>query len=127
MSRIFKEIKYMENLKWPTHMKSFPYINHFFNHNLLNLRRYNTVIHRKYIHKVHFDNKIFGKMNPSQSTLLIITGMEVPVPIFIENFNPPSGKSLICTCSNRSTKYQITQYNHVMDHEGHWKFLLNFH
>ena len=86
---------------------------------------YNTEIHQKYIHLVHFDQNLFVKMKSRQATLQIITGMEVPVTIFFESVKLPSDKSLICTFINGSTNYQITQYYHVIDNYGFCKFLLN--
>ena len=56
------------------------------------------------------------KMNASKSTLCIIVVMEVPIPIGVYTVNPLSEKSLIWTCINDSMKYQITQYDHFMDH-----------
>ena len=65
-------------------------------------------------------------MNSSQSTLRIISGMEFPALIGVNIFNPPLENTLIKTCSNESAKYHITQYGHIVDHEGLCKYLLKF-
>ena len=78
------------------------------------------------IHIVHFDQNLFGTIKSSQATLRIIAIMKIPVPIGIDTFKPLSESSLIQTWSNDSTKYQSTQYKHIMDHEGSWKYFLNF-
>ena len=75
---------------------------------------------------MHFDQNLSVNIKSSQATLLIIARMEFPVPIGIDTVKPLSESSLIRTWSNDSTKYQSTQYNHIMDHEGSWKYFLNF-
>ena len=75
---------------------------------------------------MHLDQNLFGHIKSSQATLCIIARIEVPVPIGIDTVKPLSERSLIQTWSNDYTKYQSTQYNHIMDHEGSWKYFLNF-
>ena len=65
-------------------------------------------------------------MKSIQATLRINAGMGVPILICVETINPPSDKSLIRTWNDKSMKYQITKYDHIMDHEGRWKYSLNF-
>ena len=78
------------------------------------------------IHIVHFDQNLFCNIKSIQATLRIIARMEFPVPIGIDTVKRLSESSLIRTWSKDSTKYQSTQYKHIMDHEGSWKYFLNF-
>ena len=52
--------------------------------------------------------------------------MESPRLICIDTVKPTWYKYLIRTWSDNYTKYQITQYNHIMDNEGCCKYFLNF-
>ena len=65
---------------------------------------------------MYFDQNLFGRIKSSQSTLHIISGMDVPVTIDIDTLKPLSYKSLIQTWSDDSTKYQITHYDHIVYH-----------
>ena len=67
---------------------------------------------------MNFDQKLSGNMKSSQATLRIILGMEFTVPIIFNTNKMLSEKSLILTCSDESMKYQTTQYDHIIDHEG---------
>ena len=76
---------------------------------------------------MQLDQNLFGKTKLRQSNLRIIAGMEVPVPIGAETAKPLSENYLIWTWSNNSMKYQCTQYYHIMDHKGRYKYFLNFY
>ena len=64
---------------------------------------------------VHFDQNLFGKTKSSQATLRIIVGMEVPVSICVKTVKTLLDNPLIQTWSDKSTKYHITPYDHIMD------------
>ena len=46
-------------------------------------------------------------MNPIHTTLRLITGMEAPIPIFVDTIKPLTYKSLVRTWSDKSMKYGI--------------------
>ena len=72
---------------------------------------------------VHFDQNLFGRMKSRQYTSHIIALMEVPV---LDTITPPSDKYIIWTWIHESTKYQVIQYDHIMDHEGQCKYFISF-
>ena len=66
-------------------------------------------------------------MKPRKAKLRIIDGMEFPVLIGINTVKSPLEKPLIRTWNDESKKYEITQYDHVMYHEGCYKLFLNIY
>ena len=65
-------------------------------------------------------------MDPNQATHFIIYIMEVPNIIGAKTVKTLSDKFIVRTWNGDSTKYHISQYKHIIDHEGHYKLFLNF-